>query len=427
MNERIKTSIYAYVSNDFSGKNVRLSSGGKNYNGNWASFYNIEKKGTWQHLIINNWGIANSEYYAGAYLDNPGSKDFSNFQGHVIFASPTFKVMNNDPRDPETYTSSTYEREYPLVGSNSGIVPAGVAGARYTNKTEGRQWKDQYHSTTEYWSVMANAGDSVFASVYCYVSPDFNGSEVRLELRGKLKGQTVSRYNLSTRGQWVLLEAKAVATENGRASGVYMFSQKGVTDFSSLTGYVTFAYPQLVVKPQTLSLVQRANRPQYAAWPFSLNSFATDSIADSFELSMANDHFAGPRIDRWRYAWYIFKNEYSPIQKLTGGGFGYTVMFARKFHPEDPLRDYDYPHNPFLSVLLYSGLIGLILYIWFFTRTVYLYYVYLKEYWLLGVVYAISFFYSFFSANSPFEPAFFGVMGVLPYFIHYIRSSEVKH
>ncbi len=426
-NQRVKSSIYVYASNDFSGEKLRLGASSKVLGGYSASYYDLSRKGTWQKLTINNWGEPGEDFYSTTYFENPISKDFSTLRGYVIFASPTFKVMNNDPRDPETYTSSTFEREYPLVGSNSGIVPAGVAGARYTNKTEGRQWKDQYHSTTEYWSVMANAGDSVFASVYCYVSPDFNGSEARLELRGKLKGQTVSRYNLSTRGQWVFLEAKAVATENGRASGVYLFSQKGVTDFSTLTGYITFAYPQLVVKPAKTATIDSKSSSFLAGFSFFESNAGNDSIPDSFELSMANDHFAGPRVDRWRYAWYLFKNEYSFAQRLFGSGFGYTIRFARKFHPEDPMRDYDYPHNPFLSVLLYSGLIGLILYIWFFTRTVYLYYVYRKEYWLLGVVYAISFFYSFFSANSPFEPAFFGVMGVLPYFIHYIRSSEVKH
>lgn len=422
-NERIKTSVYAYVSNDFSGKNVRLSSGGKSYYGNWASSYDLEKKGTWQHLIINNWGIANSEYYTGAYFDNPESVDFSNLKGYVIFASPSFRILNNDPRDPETYTASSYIREYPIEGKNAEIVPAGVAGARYTSITEGRQWKDLHHSTTEYWSVMANAGDSVFASVYCYVSPDFNGSEARLELRGKVSGQTVSKYNFNAKGEWVLLQAKGVATENSRVSGVYMFSRRGVTDFSTLTGYITFAYPQLVVKPAKTATIISKSTSFLAGISFFESMGSYDSIPDSFELTMSNDRFAGPRVDRWRYAWYLYKNEYTLVQKLIGSGFGYTFKFARKFHPEDPKRDYDYPHNPFLSVLLYSGLIGLILYIWFFTRTVYLYYVYRKEYWIMGVVFVISYFYSFFSSNSPFEPAFLGVMSVFPFIIHYSRGK----
>jgi hypothetical protein len=424
LGQRIKSTIYVYASTDFTGYKLRLEAS-KVLGGNSASYYDLNRKGIWQKLTINNWGLPGEDFYSTTYFQNPASKDFANLKGYVVFAHPSFKVLNNDPRDPETYTSSTYIKETPLDGNNAEIVPAGVAGARYTNITEGRQWKDVHHSTTEYWSVMVNAGDSVFASVYCYVSPDFNGSEARLELRGKVSGQTMSKYNINVKGEWVLLQAKAVAKENGRVSGVYMFSRRGVTDFSTLTGHITFAYPQLVVKPRKTAMVDSKSSPVLAGIPFMV-PMGGDSIPDNFQLSMSNDHFAGPRVDRWRYAWYLFKNEYSFVQKLVGGGFGYTIKFARKFHPEDPKRDYDYPHNPFLSVLLYSGLIGLVLYIWFFSRTVYLYFLYRKEYWTMGIVYAISFFYSFFSANSPFEPAFFGVMSVFPFILKYCKSFTVK-
>jgi len=429
--ERVKTSIYAYVSQDFDGEKVRLGGSSKKLGGYNATYYDLNRKGTWQKLTINNWGETGEEYYSTTFFGYTNAKDFKNLKGYVIFAHPEFNVLNYDPKNPESYTSSTYIREYPLVGESSGIVPTGVAGARYDRTTEGKQWKDFYHSTTLFWGVEAEPGDSVFASVYCYVSPDFNGQEARLEIRGKVSATTTGKYNFNAKGEWVLLQAKGIVTEKGWVYGAYFFSQKGVTDFRNLTGHVTFAYPQLVVKPaKGLSIVKTNSASlNFASWPFlPENVSLSDSIADDFKFSMEGDRFAGPRIDRWRYALFLYFNEYSLIHKIFGANFSYTLKFSKKFDPEYPLRNFDYPHNPFLSVLLYSGVIGLIVYLWFLGFSLYLYYKYRKEYWLFGLIFMATFFYSFFSSNSPFEPAFFGVMAFLPYLIHYTKKyrEEVK-
>jgi len=425
--QRVKTSVYAYVSGDFNGKKVRIVGSTKKIGGYWASYYNINKKGTWQKLTINNWGLAGEEYYSTTYFELPNAKDFKNLKGYVVFAHPEFKILNFDPKNPDSYTSSTFIREYPLEGDGSEIVPQGVAGARYNRTTEEKQWRDFHHSTTLFWGLQAEPGDSVFSSVYCYVSPEFNGQEARLEIRGKVSGATTGKYNFNAKGEWVLLQAKGIITEKGWVYGAYFFSQKGVTDFSNLTGHITFAYPQLVVKPAKGLSVTKTNSASlnYASWPFlPKNVSLSDSIADDFKFSMEGDRFAGPRVDRWRYAAYLFMNEYSFPQKLFGGGFTYTIKFARKFYPDEPQRDYDYPHNPFLSVLLYSGLLGLLVYLCFFAKTLYLYYIYRKEYWLFGLIFIATFFYSFFSSNSPFDPSLFGAMSVLPYLIHHTKKSR---
>ncbi len=423
-NYRVKSSVYVYVSNDFSGKSVRLGGGAKELWGNSAQLYDLNKRGTWQKLTINNWGKADDEYYSTTYFENLGSKDFSNLKGYVIWASPSFKLMRHNPKDPETYTSSTYIREYPLEGRNTEIVPAGVAGARYSANTEGNQWKDIYHSSTHYWGLPVEVGDSIFASVYCYVSPDFDGNEARVEIRGKVNGPRLERYNLNERGKWVLLKAKAVATGKDRVYGVYFFSKKGVTDFSNLKGYVTFAYPQLVVKSGKISVLNTMRNLNIAGLMAQANGSETDAIDDGFVPTMTDDHFAGPRIDRWRYALYIYANEYSTSQKLFGGGFDYTKKFARKFLFNEPSRDYDYPHNPFLSALLYSGLLGFVIYLWFYVRAVYLYYKHRRQYWIFGVAFLITFFYSFFSSNLPFEPGIFGVLSALPYIIGFVEGKN---
>lgn len=426
--QRVKTSIYVYASPEFNGKNLRLGGSTKPMYGYSTSYYDLDRKGTWQKLTINNWGEAGNEYYSVTYFELPNANDFSSLTGYVVFAHPTYKILNFDPRNPESYTTGTYEREFPLIGDNAEIVPAGVVGARYTNRTEGRVWRDWFHSSTLYAGQNAQPGDSVFASVFCYVSPDFNGNDVRLEVRGKVQGQTVHRYNLNKKGEWVQLLVKGVVTEKSDIYGVYYFAQKGVTDFSGLTGHVTFAYPQLVVKPQRISLAERnlnINLASATGAILQANASLTDSLS-GFSLAMANNRFAGPRIDRWRYAIFIFKTQYNRLQKLMGKGFDYTLLFAKKFHPDEPLREYDYPHNPFLSVLLYSGILGFILYLWFFGYSVYLYWLYRRDLYLFALTYLVAFFYSFFSANSPFEPALLGVLGAIPFIFHISVLGSAK-
>jgi len=227
---------------------------------------------------------------------------------------------------------------------------------------------------------------------------------------------------------------------DGRTSGVLFFSKKNVADFSNLKGHVTFAYPVLkVIKTAKKEISYNVRdygkkvMPLFKASLFSFSQNLNDStvftgdslnVLPEFRKEMTDNKFIGPRLDRWKYALYIFKNEYNPAQKLIGKGFGFTKKFASVFGYQE--SDYDYPHNPFLSVLLYSGIAGFLVYLWFIVKAVHYYWIYRKEYWSIGLCFLAALFFSFFSSNNPFEPAIAGILAVLPYIIHYnhIRSSE---
>ncbi|TDM32452.1 hypothetical protein ETI03_01790 [Macrococcoides canis] len=57
---------------------------------------------------------------------------------------------------------------------------------------------------------------------------------------------------------------------------------------------------------------------------------------------------------RWSFTFYLIENMNS-FELLLGNGFDYLRLFSERFNT--PL-DSDYPHNPILSSMLYSGLIG---------------------------------------------------------------------
>jgi hypothetical protein len=123
------------------------------------------------------------------------------------------------------------------------------------------------------------------------------------------------------------------------------------------------------------------------------------------------------RVSRLRFAQELWKTEYKWYNKLIGHGFAYFELFGKEFL-NDQVRG-DYPHNPFISILLYSGILGLILYIWLLYRVVSLYILYRKKCGILFICFLVSFFFSFFSGDSPFDPTVMGFFVMLPFYIHH--------
>ena len=142
------------------------------------------------------------------------------------------------------------------------------------------------------------------------------------------------------------------------------------------------------------------------------NELLTDTIAN---------RFLRDRIMRWQFALQIFTKEYNWKQKLFGGGFNFLNWFGYRFLKDKKASDY--PHNPFLSVILYSGILGLIIYIFFIYKIFYYYIKYLREYFILTIFFFITFFFSFFSAGSPFDPPVMGFFVILPFFMNYIQKQ----
>ncbi len=125
----------------------------------------------------------------------------------------------------------------------------------------------------------------------------------------------------------------------------------------------------------------------------------------------------------WQFARQIFTKEYNWNQKIFGGGFDFLNWYGYYFH-KDKTRS-DWPHNPFLSVLLYSGILGLLVYIVLMYKVFYFYIKYIKEYYILFIFFLITFFFSFFSAGNPFDPPMMGFFVILPFFIHSIHKQDI--
>ncbi len=145
----------------------------------------------------------------------------------------------------------------------------------------------------------------------------------------------------------------------------------------------------------------------------------------NIDIDTITNGFIGSRTERWQFAWQILTKEYSWRKKIFGGGFAYLNWYGYYFYGDKTKSDW--PHNPFISVLLYSGIIGLSIYLFFLYKVFYYYLKYIRKYYILFMFFLVTFFYSFFSANNPFDPPIMGFFVVLPFFIHYIEQKKLNN
>ena len=142
----------------------------------------------------------------------------------------------------------------------------------------------------------------------------------------------------------------------------------------------------------------------------------SDIIVNKIQYS-----FTGDRTERWKFALIIFSKEFNWRQKIFGGGFNFLNWYGYYFLNDKTKSDY--PHNPFLYILLYSGIFGLLLYIILLYKVFYYYFKYIKEYHLFFVFFLITYFFTFFSGGSPFDPPIMGFFIIMPFFIHSIQKN----
>jgi hypothetical protein len=442
-NEFYYASVYCYVSKDFDGSWARISAEGE-VSGKINKAYDLNKKGVWQKLSIcfsKKGGI--SPVYL--YWTKNSVTDFSNLKGHIIFAYPEYGTIKVDPKNPDSgWGSQISTVVFPLTGENVDIVPENSIGYKMDRTCDASTWEINANSYTDISSLFQ--GDSTFAnnefyyaSVYCFVSKDFDGSWARISAEGGASGKIVQEYDFSKKGTWQKLHID-FTVESG-IPPVYLYWRKdGVIDFKNLKGYVIYAYPEYYKDSPKRKMGISSRSREISSFLLSKSSFfdidlfssilsrirfsfLQDSVnqvkKDKYLNDLVSNKFSGSRTSRWYYSWVIFK-EYPLRKKLFGGGFDYLSMFKKEFSEVN----YDYPHNPFLSAFLYSGIIGGIAYIWFMFLVFYYYIKYYRYHIYYFICFLITFYFSFFSVNTHFTVPVFAIFSVIPFLTKYIIDKE---
>jgi len=400
-----------------------------------------------------------------------------------ISFSEIFWIIAFDPRDPDSgWGDRIHKTVFPLTGENVEIVPQNAKGYLMDSTCIGSYYSsiDLCESYTMGVDIKVNEGDKCKASVYCYVSDsaDINSAGYGVGSlcisQQMVSGKISSSYNLEKKGIWQKLEVE-FSCKKGEVPIYLSFWKKGVKDFSKLNGYVIFAYPvykKIDKKEKLLSYTsEKFHHYKDKTWIKDLDDIVLrkyssgsgkynytglfnfgmltltsseslqvdgDPIRESvaklisedttyfpykskISLDTISSQFLGDRALRWEFALKIVAHEYNWKQKLFGGGFNFLNWYGYYFLKDKTKSDW--PHNPFLSILLYSGIIGLIIYCFFIYKIFQYYILYRREYPLFFIFFLITFFFTFFSGGSPFDPPIMGFFSILPFFIHSIHNK----
>jgi len=250
-------SVYCFVSKDFDGNWARISTEGE-VSGKTLHEYDLNKKGFWQKLNIcfrNNGNISPVYLYWAKF----GGIDFANLKGYVVFAYPEYKIVNADPRDPDFgWGSRIFTSEYPLSGENVESVTENAIGYKMDQTSNASTWNNNAYSYTDISSLfqgdlISTANNFLSSSVFCFVSKDFDGTWARISAEGDALGKTIQEYDLRKKGTWQKLQIDFESKQS--LPPVYLYwSKYGVKDFSSLKGYVIFAYPEYYEKSSKTDL-----------------------------------------------------------------------------------------------------------------------------------------------------------------------------
>jgi hypothetical protein len=391
-------------------------------------------------------------------------------------------IPNHKPEDPgKIWINKDQKIIHPLIGRGVEIVPEGSIGIQFDSTCLS---STKYNNAYYIFNVFNQKLDSIYkykSTVYCYMSPDFNGSWARIiayNKEKKIHGNTISYYDNRKKGEWQKLEISFWGYES--IASIYIsIAKNNSNNFNGLKGYVIFSSPetQLLREQDSSSFINYLQNPiipdiinserqigdnteilfainpkieinyQMAGfldysflarnvlfsniqgdpirtWLSSLFSEDTTyyEIYSDFLVNKVTKNFTSGRTSRWKLAIQIFTKEHNFVEKIIGGGFTHLNWFGYYFYNDKTKSDW--PHNPFLSILLYSGVIGLILYIYVIYKAVAIYIKYFKEYYTMFIFFCVTFFFSFFSSGTPFDPPVMGFFVLLPFFIDFIHKKD---
>jgi hypothetical protein len=383
-----------------------------------------------------------------------------------------------DPKNPESgWANGVYKIVPNLSGENVDIVPENTKGYMLDSTCIGASSGHHAYFFLPIKQYSASFGDSIEASVYCYASENFDGNAA-IRAEGAILGNHDVYYDLNQSGRWQKLDMSFKCS--GGLVTIYLYINKGgVTDFSKLKGYSIFAHPEFIMTPKMYKdssnqssfiysekTYDYGNRIEKKHVVVNSNLFSSDShlykasflnfqvdcvlkilsivpkedpirnwiakvISEDttyhgynsiLDIGPVSGDFASDRILRWNFAWQIFTSEYSWSKKIFGGGFNFLNWYGFYFYNDKAKNDY--PHNPLLAILLYSGVLGLCLYLILLSKVFYYFWKYVKGNEILYIFFIITFFFSFFSSGTPFDPPLMGFFVILSFLMRDIYEID---
>ena len=129
------------------------------------------------------------------------------------------------------------------------------------------------------------------------------------------------------------------------------------------------------------------------------------------------------RLELWLFGWQYFKS-LPWYRKVFGDGFNYYKIYKLRFGSKYNYKKEYFPHNPILSALLYSGILGAIAYLFFLFQVIYYYYKYHKGLGIMTLIFVLTAMYAFVSNRSHFTDTYLIIFTLFPFVLHSINSTN---
>ncbi len=139
--------------------------------------------------------------------------------------------------------------------------------------------------------------------------------------------------------------------------------------------------------------------------------------------SKITNNDSSSRLELWVFGWQYFKS-LSIWKKIFGDGFNYLRIYELKFGEKYRFGPTYSPHNPLISVLLSSGIIGAVIYLVFLLQIIYYYFKHRKLLGVFLIIYLIIFLYSFISGRTQFSIPYFVLFSIFPFLVRVIIRNE---
>jgi hypothetical protein len=115
------------------------------------------------------------------------------FLAVIFFWNQCYSISFNSGRSWQIGLHNTI---FPLTGKNVEIVPFGAKGYLLDRSVSTKVENGNSYFKINFQNVKVRNSDTLEASVYCFVSDDFNGNSVRLLVEGDVKGNNEASFKL---------------------------------------------------------------------------------------------------------------------------------------------------------------------------------------------------------------------------------------
>ncbi|MCD4768761.1 MAG: hypothetical protein K8R35_01165 [Bacteroidales bacterium] len=230
-----------------------------------------------------------------------------------------------------------------------------------------------------------------------------------------------SKFEYLSIKKYYLSQQSIVATKNEAAKNNKLVEDNiNISKSAYNNNYLASIYSSIIAIMQQINEI---DEDPFRNWV--KNIISEDSVYRHYTAEITIDsttnNFILERTKRWNFAIQIYAKEFNWAQKIFGGGFAFLNWYGTYFYKDKTKSDW--PHNPILFILLYSGIIGMTLYLIIMYKSLLLYLRYLKEYYLFFIFFLITYFFTFFSGGSPFDPPVMGFFMIFPFFINTILKD----